>query len=242
MKIAVSGMDLNSGFGSVPRNVIVGGTRTRAHADERYASAGSVGDVEGYAAVVLAGGSGRRLGGPGKPRLEVGGVPMLARVLAAVADAAPRVVVGPASLATALPAGVALTCERPHGSGPVAAASAGLALVAPGTPCVALLAADLPFLTTAAVAALRRALASDSTVDGALFVDTDGRAQVLCGVWRLAALRANLAALGDPVGQPVRRLLAGLRTAELRWADPGPPPWYDCDTESDLRTAREWAT
>ncbi|MBX6723866.1 MAG: hypothetical protein IRY92_11640, partial [Dactylosporangium sp.] len=73
-------------------------------------------------------------------------------------------------------------------------------------------------------------------------VDTDGRAQVVCGVWRAGALRANLAALGAPAGQPVRRLLAGLRTAELPWADPGPPPWYDCDTESDLRTAREWAT
>lgn len=198
--------------------------------------------MDRYAAVVLAGGAGRRLGGPAKPRLDVGGASMLARVLAAVSDAAPRVVVGPESLATVLPAGVALTREQPHGSGPVAAASAGLALVAPGTRYVALLAADLPFLTPAAVAALRRVVADDSTVDGALFVDAHGQAQFLCGLWRVDALRASLAALGDPTGQSVRRLLAGLRTAELRWTDPGPPPWYDCDTESDLRTAREWAT
>ena len=64
--------------------------------------------MDGYAAVVLAGGAGRRLGGPTKPRLDVGGASMLARVLAAVSDAAPRVVVGPESLATVLPAGVAL--------------------------------------------------------------------------------------------------------------------------------------
>jgi molybdenum cofactor guanylyltransferase len=41
----------------------------------------------GYAAIVLAGGEGRRLGGPGKPGLAVGGRSMLARVLDSVADA-----------------------------------------------------------------------------------------------------------------------------------------------------------
>lgn len=195
--------------------------------------------MSGYAAIVLAGGAGRRLGGPGKPALPVGGVPMLTRVLSAVADAVPRVVVGPASLAGTLPEGVRLTREEPPGGGPVAASAAGLQLIFPGTQDVALLAADLPFLTAAAVAALRRAA---STMDGALFVDRAGRRQLLCGLWRTAPLRANLAALGDPGGQSIRRLVAGLRVAELRWTDPGPPPWYDCDTESELGTAREWAT
>src|SRR3954468_9055653 len=48
-----------------------------------------------YAAVVLAGGRAARMGGQAKPQLDVGGRPMLATVLAAVADARPRVVVGP---------------------------------------------------------------------------------------------------------------------------------------------------
>src|SRR3954449_11305146 len=48
-----------------------------------------------YAAVVLAGGRAARLGGQAKPQLDVGGRPMLVSVLTAVADAQPRVVVGP---------------------------------------------------------------------------------------------------------------------------------------------------
>ncbi|MBO0869424.1 MAG: NTP transferase domain-containing protein, partial [Micromonosporaceae bacterium] len=62
----------------------------------------------GYAAVILAGGAGRRLGGLAKPALTVGGTRMVDRVLAAVADAGPRVVVAPGDLP--LPAGVLRTC------------------------------------------------------------------------------------------------------------------------------------
>jgi hypothetical protein len=32
-----------------------------------------------------------------------------------------------------------------------------------------------------------------------------------------------------------------LRVAEVSWRRPGPPPWFDCDTDDDLRTAEEWA-
>ena len=66
------------------------------------------------------------------------------RVLAAVADATPRVLVGAAQ---AVPAGVRVVREDPPGGGPVAAAAAGLALLPPDTTVVALLAADLPLLT-----------------------------------------------------------------------------------------------
>ncbi|WRL63058.1 NTP transferase domain-containing protein [Blastococcus brunescens] len=46
-------------------------------------------------AVVLAGGRAARLGGQAKPQLIVGGRPILASVLVAVADAERRIVVGP---------------------------------------------------------------------------------------------------------------------------------------------------
>src|SRR5215203_4512866 len=48
-----------------------------------------------YTAVVLAGGKAARLGGQAKPQLRVGGRPILAAVLDAVADAERRIVVGP---------------------------------------------------------------------------------------------------------------------------------------------------
>jgi molybdopterin-guanine dinucleotide biosynthesis protein A len=193
-----------------------------------------------YAAVVLAGGAARRLGGVRKPAVPVAGVPMLLRVLAAVADARPRVVVGPVGLP--LPDGVERTLEDPPGGGPVAAAAAGLARVPPEVGTVALLAADLPLLTAQAVRRLREAVDGgadrDGGADGAVYVDRDDRPQWLCGVWRRAALAAAVRA-GGP-GAALRTVLAPLRVARLRAATPPdqPPPWYDCDTEADLRRVR----
>ncbi|WP_319459248.1 molybdenum cofactor guanylyltransferase [Micromonospora sp. RTP1Z1] len=194
-----------------------------------------------YAAVVLAGGAARRMGGVDKPALPVGGRPMRDGVLAAVADAKPRILVGPAG---PVPEGVRVTREDPPGGGPVAATAAGLALLDPGTATVALLAADLPLLTAGAVDDLLRQLAG-STVDGACYVDGDGRRQQLCGVWRVGALRAALDRLaarrgGTLDGAAVRALLAGLTVREVAWSGSGPPPWFDCDTDEDVRRAEEW--
>ena len=193
-----------------------------------------VGTDQAYAAVVLAGGGGRRLGGRTKPALPVAGRPMLHRVLAAVADAAPRVVVGPPGLP--LPPGTVRTQERPPGGGPVPATAAGLAQVPAGIPYVALLAADLPVLTTAAVTALRRALAGTGA-DGAVFVDDTGRRQWLCGVWRAAPLREALS--GGRAGA-LGAVLGGLAVTGVRAERGVPPPWFDCDTDADLRIVEEW--
>jgi molybdopterin-guanine dinucleotide biosynthesis protein A len=192
----------------------------------------------GYATIVLAGGGARRLGGRDKPALSVGGRPMLRRVLDAVAGASVRIVVGP--VRPELPADVVQLSERPPGGGPVAALAAGLAAVG-DVEFVAVLAADLPFLTTADVDALRSAAATGDH-DGAVLVDADGRRQWLCGVWRSGALRRRVAELGPPAGQSMRALMSGLRPHEVdRRELAGPPPWYDCDTEDDYRQAEEWA-
>ncbi|WP_433552035.1 molybdenum cofactor guanylyltransferase [Micromonospora zamorensis] len=203
-----------------------------------------------YAAVVLAGGAARRMGGVDKPALPVGGRPMRDRVLAAVSDATPRVLVGPADV---VPDGVRVIREDPPGGGPVAATAAGLALLDPDTALVALLAADLPLLTRPAIGELLGHVAEEAAAgggerqpDGACFVDGDGRRQSLCGVWRVAALRAGLDRLavergGSLSGAPVRALLAGLVVREVPWSGDGPPPWFDCDTDEDVRRAEEWA-
>jgi molybdenum cofactor guanylyltransferase len=207
----------------------------------RRTGAGYRGAVTAYGAVVLSGGAARRMGGVDKPARPVGGRPMLHRVLAAVADAAPRIVVGPAG---PVPAGVRVTREEPPGGGPVAATAAGLALLGSGTTVVALLAGDLPLLTPAAVEELRRAL-DGSADDGACYVDGAGHRQQLCGVWRVAALRAAVDRLaaergGTVDGASVRGLLAGMAVREVAWSGSGPPPWFDCDTDEDVRRAEEW--
>jgi molybdopterin-guanine dinucleotide biosynthesis protein A len=135
--------------------------------------------VAGYVAIVLAGGAARRLGGRDKPALPIGGRPMLDRVLAAASGATCRIVVGPARADVA--ADVIQVREDPPGGGPVAALAAGLAeLDHPGEPggsdriggragdLVAVLAADLPFLVSADIEALRDAVSAAGEPTGAM--------------------------------------------------------------------------
>ena len=186
-----------------------------------------------YTAVVLAGGKAARLGGQAKPQLLVGGRPILAAVLDAVAGAERRIVVGPPQ---PVPPDVLLVREQPPRGGPVAALRAGLAVV--GTEVVLVLAGDLPFLTSGLVDQLRERL----TGDGVLVVDDSGRDQYLLGAWRTTALRA--AAVAGPEGPTsLRKVLAPLAVRRLRpEVRPGdPPPWLDCDTPADLARARAMA-
>lgn len=203
--------------------------------------------------VILAGGSARRLGGLPKPALVVAGVPMIRRVLDAVSDATARIVVGPSDLP--VPPDVTVVRERPPGGGPVAAIAAGFEAIQPSRDGrVAVLSGDLPLLTRESVAALRSAL---STADGAVYVDGDGRRQWLCGVWRTEALRDRLAGLastrGSLAGASLRELLTPTRIVDVRadMVEVSPrivdvpfevpmPPWFDCDTEDDIRRAEEW--
>jgi molybdopterin-guanine dinucleotide biosynthesis protein A len=181
--------------------------------------------ADAYDAVVLAGGAARRLGGVDKPALVVGATSMLDRVLAAVTDAAATIVVGPARETARR---VTWVREDPPGGGPVAALAAALPCVQ--SEVVAVLAADLPFLDGAAVTQLRTAVGDQ---DGALLVDGDGRDQLLVGVWRRAALRRALPA--EPAGARLGAVLG--RLSVVRVVLDG-EPWFDCDDETDLTTAR----
>jgi molybdopterin-guanine dinucleotide biosynthesis protein A len=167
---------------------------------------------------------------------------MLTRVLAAVHDADPRIVVGRCRPTCRC------TCTPPARSRPAAArwrpTSAGLALVPAEVTFTALLAADLPLLTGEAIDVLRLTVES-APMQGAVYRDAEGRVQTLCGVWRTSALREALDRVaeerGTLHGASMQSLLEHLRYVEVSWRRPGPPPWFDCDTDDDLRTAEEWA-
>jgi molybdopterin-guanine dinucleotide biosynthesis protein A len=182
-----------------------------------------------YAAVVLAGGGARRFGGLAKPTLEVGGRPLLARVLDAVADAAPVIVVGPR--VAGLPREPTWTREDPPGAGPVAALRAALPLL--GTAPVAILAGDLPFLDAATVGRLCAAVGAGA--DAAVLVDDTGRDQYLAAVWSADALRRALSGVdGDRMSQVygaarrVERLTAvGYRAGAEPWRDVVDPAGLD---------------
>ena len=104
------------------------------------------------------------------------------------------------------------------------------------TAWVAVLAADLPFLRAAHLRAL---LAASAGQDGAVLTDDGGRPQWLAGCWRVAALRRAVAGYR---GASLHGLLSPLHPVSVR-IEPGPgepPPWLDCDTEADLRRARQY--
>ncbi|HEU5160145.1 MAG TPA: NTP transferase domain-containing protein [Streptosporangiaceae bacterium] len=195
------------------------------------------GDAEGaydacdaHDAVILAGGAARRLGGADKPGMVVGGRPLIATVAAAVPAAGRVVIVGPPR--PEVPGAVAVR-EEPPGSGPVAALRAGLAEVT--APWTVLLAADLPFLRPAHVAALLTEARASGGRAGAVLVDEAGRDQWLAGAWRTVRLRT---ALSGYAGAALRGLLAPLDPVRVGLPAGDRPPWYDCDTTEDLTLAR----
>lgn len=190
-------------------------------------------DLAPYAAVILAGGRARRLGGAAKPELRVGGTRLIDLVIAAVHDAETVIVVGPDPN---LARGVLLTREKPAGAGPVAAIAAGLPHIE--SPVTVLLAADLPFIAPA-VPRLREALGPNTRPnDAAALYDATGRLNGLAAAWHTEALRAALSRLGDPAGAAVRSLYATATVARISDTD----GWtQDCDTPEQLAEARRRA-
>ncbi|CAN5682831.1 hypothetical protein BH24ACT26_BH24ACT26_01890 [soil metagenome] len=188
-----------------------------------------------FDAIVLAGGSARRLGGADKAMVDVGGVALLERVLDAVGAAQRVIVVGPPRPTVR---SVLWATESPTGGGPVAALAAGLEHVT--EPVAVVLAADLPFIDEETV--VRLLTASDEglaaheglATDGAILVDEDGCDQPLAGAYETESLRAALASLRDVAGASVRDLVARLTLVRIEASLAA----RDCDTWEDIDAAR----
>lgn len=180
-------------------------------------------------AVVLTGGTGRRLGGVDKASLEVGGVTLLERALAAMVGADETVVVGD-RVPTSRP--VTWAREEPPGGGPAAGLLAGLDAFTRKPDLLCVLAVDMPGVVAATVERLTAAVA-DAHADAAVLVDGDGLRQPLAGVYRYDALQAARPpnSQGER-GLPVRRLIAPLHIVEVVARG---PEGRDVDTWDDLR-------
>jgi molybdopterin-guanine dinucleotide biosynthesis protein A len=191
-----------------------------------------------YAAIVLAGGAGRRLGGVDKAAIDIDGSTLLDRALAAVNQADRIVVVGPTR---PLSDGVVATQEQPPGGGPVAAVAAGLVAMSEfgdnQPEIVVVLACDMPFVDAGAVERLVDA-ARSRRGDGAAFVDADGRRQHLAAAYRTIALRTALDEIGDVDGAAMRHVAQRLTMVEIE-ADP--EITLDTDTWSDVRRTQALA-
>lgn len=170
-----------------------------------------------YAAIILTGGRGERLGGVDKAALSYRDATLLDHVLSVVDDASEIVVVGPEKDVP----GIIWAREDPPGGGPLAGLAAGLSHVR--AEWVAVLAVDQPGLTKDTIARLR--------APGRNAVLSDDRTQWLIGVWNAAALREALPE--DPRDMPLRKTLQRLDPVEVS-ALPGEA--RDVDTPADLDT------
>jgi molybdopterin-guanine dinucleotide biosynthesis protein A len=163
--------------------------------------------VDDFDAIVLAGGTARRLGGVPKHTIVVDDQTLLARTLAAVADAAQVVVVGDEGL-KAIAGDCTVVREDPPLAGP--AAGIGAALPHLTAERVVVLACDHPYIADAIGALLGAA-----GPDGAIAIDADGRRQNLTFVARTEALRAAVERQPSLVDLAVHRLIEPLDLAEI---------------------------
>ena len=183
-----------------------------------------------FDAIVLAGGTSRRMGGGDKTAIVVGGQTILDRAIAAVEKAERIVVVGPPCDTTVV---VTWTRENPPGGGPVPAVAAGvnrLGTTAPDRPIV-ILAGDVPFASSA-IPRLRQALGKH---DVALLVDVDNHDQYLIAIWQGAALRRRIA-IDDLQGMSMRRLFD---VADAIRVVAQEQEALDCDEPADITSAHQ---
>lgn len=176
-----------------------------------------------FAAIVLTGGSARRLDGADKGRLQLDGETLLDHALAAVTSADDVVVVGepmPGTPAT-------FVRENPPFGGPAAALLAGLEALDGPPELVAVLAVDMPRVTAATIERLRVAAVSD----GAVLVSPDGRRH-LAMMLNSERLRAIAPPSSELTGQALWALLAPLELAAVPTLG---DEHRDVDTWGDLR-------
>lgn len=184
----------------------------------------------GFAGVVLAGGTGVRMGGVDKAGVELRGRTLLELALEAFLDADEVVVVAPESVPTRRP--VTQVCEDPPRGGPVAGLLTGVDALLRQPRLIGVLAVDMPRVTPATMRRLRAAAAGH---DGAFLVDGDGRRQ-LAGVLDAAALAGVRPGPEGQHGMALHRLLAPLRLAQVSASG---DEAVDIDSWGDLRDLSE---
>lgn len=182
--------------------------------------------------LVLAGGEARRMGGGDKPLLSIGGQPMLARVLAALANQTVRWAISangdPARFA-AFGAPVLGDGEF-IGRGPMAGVLAGLDWAArEGATTLLTVPGDTPFVPPDLLALLAPAPACAAS---------GGRVHPLVALWPVAARGLLRRALMAERGLSATRFADTIGMRRVAFDDSAGDPFFNVNTTADLALAR----
>jgi molybdenum cofactor guanylyltransferase len=189
--------------------------------------------------VILAGGLARRIGGGDKGMIALGGQPMLARVVAALAPQCAGLVLNangdPARFAAF---GLPVVPDGVTGfAGPLAGVLAGLEWAASQSKDVATMAADTPFappdLVVRLVAA-RRAAGAEIAVAA-----SGGRRHHVVGLWPVTLAGELRRALVEEGLHKVEAFLARHAVAAAEWPDMPFDPFFNVNTPEDLALAEK---
>lgn len=184
------------------------------------------------AAIVLAGGGARRLGGVDKPLLVLGGQTVLARILATLAPQAGPIAISangdPARFAAfGLPV---LEDATFAGQGPLAGVLAGLDwAAAQGSATLLTVPGDTPFIPADLVDRLAPAPSCAASA---------GQAHHLVALWPVTCRAALRAWLAQPGPRGVRNFSATLGQRQIAFAAVAFDPFLNVNTPDDLTRAR----
>jgi molybdopterin-guanine dinucleotide biosynthesis protein A len=172
--------------------------------------------MEALAALILAGGRGRRMGGADKGRLQVEGQPILVRLAAALSELSQEILVVGAPPGAYRDLGLASLPDEVPGAGPAMGLATGLAAMR--APLAFVCAADMPWVQPAVVRRMLERLGGHE----AAVCRVGGRPQPLHALYRKGCLEA---ARRHP-GGAMRQVVAGL---DVAWVE-----------EEDLRDIPHW--
>lgn len=187
------------------------------------------------AALILAGGAARRLGGIDKPLLELDGTSLLARIITALTGQALRIALSangdPARFASfGLPV---LPDGDFAGQGPLAGVLAGLDwAAAQGVESLLTVPGDTPFIPPDLAASLAPAPACAAS---------DGQAHHLVALWPVAARTQLRRFLTEPGPRRVRDFAAQLDMRRVAFPARAWDPFHNVNTPDDLATAHIFA-
>jgi molybdopterin-guanine dinucleotide biosynthesis protein A len=194
--------------------------------------------------LILAGGLGRRMGGPPKPFAPIGEVKLIERVISRVETQCDALAINlheatPEARAAFAPFGLPLVMDSlPNHAGPLAGVLAGLDYAAEqGMTQVVSLPCDCPFLPADLFARLRAA--SLETQNGLVRAASGGRVHPVVALWP-THLRDDLRrALTEEGLRKVGQFQQRRDAAAVEWSFRARDPFFNINTPDDLLRAQQ---